>query len=186
MVAYLVMKYCPKCGNKYSDDTNYCLVDGHALPKNDPNAQTLKLEADKTPHDVPEVIFTSESATLALGDYFDFKLPKHTLRIKLEDFKEDRFPEILVNALSEKQPVARLSIISDGLIHGGRCTHFIEHNQYWVPVTKGEHFESHCLYFFKVSNDITVLFRLWVEHINLHSKTAELKLAYFRYIKSPA
>lgn len=94
---------------------------------------------------------------------------------------EEEFVEPLIGSFSPKQIAARMSINGAGIIYGGLSTKYMGGNEYLVPVAGSEHFESHSLYFFFISEDLTVLFRLLINHINTHAKTVELNLAYFRY-----
>src|ERR1044072_7378676 len=103
------MKYCPKCGNKYSTDLDFCTVDGSRLAVSDAEAQTLRMETQA------EQQFTRilETYTLDIGDYADFVTPRFSIHITFKDLVESEFPISSTSLGLSKQIAAHLEF--DGL-----------------------------------------------------------------------
>lgn len=181
------MKYCPKCQRTYSDETlSYCLQDGSTLLRSDPQAETLEVQKQRQPtsqlpSSAAEMIH--EKVTLSIGDYYDLKTKHRTIRITFKDIIESDFNSGLIAV--NKELAARLHInMGGGVVFGGKETIQHDTNEYLVPVKLLDAAEEpRSVYYFYTSEIQSVFFRVFLEHLNAHSKQAELNFVHLHYIK---
>jgi hypothetical protein len=180
------MKYCPQCANRYPNDLAFCTVDGSPLSDTDREAETLKIGASHLGSPPSNITHIIKTEVMEIGDYIDFATPQFTIRITVKDLVEDKFPDFVNGLTSELLGVyiaISLKEASPAIFHRGSCTKVIKWNEYLLPVADSEHDESRSIFSFHITEDKAMVFRLFVKHINTHSRKVELSLGYFRYKK---
>ena len=180
------MKYCPQCANRYPNDLAFCTVDGSPLSDTDREAETLKIGASYLSSPPSNITHIMKTEVMEIGDYIDFATPQFTVRITVKDLVEDKFPDFLNGLTSELLGVyivISLKEASPAIFHRGSRTKVIKWNEYLLPVADSEHDESRSIFSFHITEDKAMVFRLFVKHINTHSRKVELSLGYFRYKK---
>jgi hypothetical protein len=173
------MRYCPKCQNKYNDEMNVCVVDGSPLRVSDPEAETLKFK-----HDKQNIVLVVRKEIVKIGDYVNLAMSKGSVRVTVKDIVEADFATPLLG-LPTKLSSAHISFDGfGGVMNRGAGTKPIGIAEFLVPARgEGEGQEFRSVYFFHIVEDEAFLFRLLVDHINIHSKEVELNVAFFRYSK---
>jgi hypothetical protein len=178
----MVMKYCPKCQRTYADDTqSFCLQDGSTLVNSDPQAETFDMqELPQVPSHQVEMIH--DKIILNLGNYFDLKTKYRTIRITFKDIVEKDFNS---RGTVKKELAAQLHVSTGGgIVFGGEETIQHDINEYLVPVKTFEAEEPRSVFYFYTTEIQSAFFRVFLEHLNQHTKQAEVNIVYLHSRKN--
>jgi hypothetical protein len=117
---------------------------------------------------------------IEVGEYIDIPLFQG-IRVIAKDIVEDELPTGRLFVTQEKQWAAKFEIREPWYFSVGTGIKQLSEYEFLIQVTEGSTQEFRSLYFFRISDELVLLFRIFVSHINLRTRTIEVDYGSFRY-----
>jgi hypothetical protein len=178
------MKRCTQCGKSFDDPTLiYCLNDGKPLVESDPLAQTLLMHEGEHAGSCKTALMYVHNKVVRVseGDYYEFKAKTGSIRITLKQIGEYDFPSPVGGSSSIKTGAILIAKMNNlKYPQNGSAVIRIGENEFGLQVMASGSWEEEISIFAFITIGVEVeFFRLYLEHVNLTSKTVDFNISYF-------